>query len=76
MEENLLEPYAVRVARTVLRRGRRGDPPPLSDRTFLTQALDMGEGWSYNQALPRRAGYLAGERGLAVKRRSGVRFTS
>jgi hypothetical protein len=30
----VLEPYAVKVARTVLRRERRGNPPDLSDRHF------------------------------------------
>ena len=29
----VLEPYAVKVARTVLRRDRRGNPPDLSDLT-------------------------------------------
>jgi hypothetical protein len=29
-----LEPFAVKVARTVLRRGRRGNPPDLSDPTL------------------------------------------
>jgi hypothetical protein len=29
----VLEPYAVKVASTVLRRERRGDPPDLSDST-------------------------------------------
>jgi len=29
----VLEPYAVKVARTVLRRERRGNPPDLSDVT-------------------------------------------
>ena len=28
----VLEPYAVKVARTVLRRERRGNPPDLSDK--------------------------------------------
>jgi len=31
----VLEPYAVKVARTVLRRERRGNPPDLSDRKFV-----------------------------------------
>ena len=30
----VLEPYAVKVASTVLRRERRGDPPDLSDVLF------------------------------------------
>ena len=30
----VLEPYAVKVARTVLRRERRGNPPDLSDFPF------------------------------------------
>ncbi len=35
----VLEPYAVKVARTVLRRERRGNPPDLSDtrRTERTE---------------------------------------
>ena len=31
----VLEPYAVKVARTVLRRERRGNPPDLSDKNYL-----------------------------------------
>jgi hypothetical protein len=31
----VLEPYAVKVARTVLRRERRGNPPDLSGRCLV-----------------------------------------
>jgi hypothetical protein len=35
----VLEPYAVKVASTVLRRERRGNPPDLSDRQILSDFL-------------------------------------
>jgi hypothetical protein len=34
----MLEPYAVKVASTVLRRERRGNPPDLSDVTYETSS--------------------------------------
>ena len=35
----VLEPYAVKVASTVLRRERRGNPPDLSDRRPLVASM-------------------------------------
>jgi len=36
----VLEPYAVKVARTVLRRERRGNPPDLSDQNQRQSTLE------------------------------------
>ena len=36
----VLEPYAVKVASTVLRRERRGDPPDLSDAYLVLKMVD------------------------------------
>jgi hypothetical protein len=35
----MLEPYAVKVASTVLRRERRGNPPDLSDARYGTETI-------------------------------------
>ena len=37
----VLEPYAVKVASTVLRRVRRGNPPDLSDSALNQNILDL-----------------------------------